>query len=88
MVRMLTISQAAQRLGLRPGTIRAWIFRRQHLDFVKVGRSVRIPEDSLERFIEMNTIRILSRSVREGVRQEIARASAGANREGVEGDLH
>lgn len=51
---MLTISEAAQRLGVRPATIRAWVFQRIHLDSVKVGRSVRIPEAAVDRFIRKN----------------------------------
>ena len=51
---MLTVKQAADRLGIQPATIRAWIFRRENLDFVKVGRAIRIPEDAVERFITKN----------------------------------
>lgn len=63
-MRMLTVAQAAERLGLRPATIRAWIFRREHLDFVKVGRSVRISEKAVERFIHTNTVCTLAKSDR------------------------
>ena len=51
---MLTIKQAAHRLGIQPATIRAWIFRRENLDFVKVGRSIRIPEHVIEEFVRKN----------------------------------
>ena len=56
MTSMLTVREAAEFLGLRPATIRAWILRRTNLEVVKVGRSVRIKRESLQRFIEANTI--------------------------------
>ena len=67
-MRMLTVAQTAERLGLRPATIRAWIFRREHLDFVKVGRSVRISEKAVELFIRTNTICISAKSVKEAIK--------------------
>ena len=51
---MLTVRQVADRLGIKPATVRGWIFRRQNLDFVKVGRSVRISEKTVETFISKN----------------------------------
>ena len=54
--RLLTVDAAAERLGVRPATIRSWILKREKLEVVKVGRLVRITEDSVERFIEKNTI--------------------------------
>lgn len=48
---LLRVSEAAQLLNVREGTIRAWIFRRR-LAYVRVGnRSVRIPLDALEGLI-------------------------------------
>ena len=40
---LLTVAQAAERLGLKPATIRFWIWRRK-IRFVRIGRAVRIPE--------------------------------------------
>lgn len=57
---LLTVEQAAQRLGVKPATLRSWILRRQKLEVVKVGRLVRISERSIERFIEQNTIPLRS----------------------------
>jgi len=54
--RLLAVEQAAERLGVKPATIRSWILRREKLEVVKVGRLVRITERSLERFIDDNTI--------------------------------
>ena len=53
---MLTVDMAAKRLGVQPATVRAWVFRREHLEFVKVGRSVRIPKHAVERFIQTHTV--------------------------------
>jgi excisionase family DNA binding protein len=56
-MKMLTrLSSAAERLGVKPSTLRDWFLKRKHLDFVKVGRAVCVTEDSIERFIAANTI--------------------------------
>ena len=36
--------------------VRAWRFRRKHLDFVKVGRAVRVPQGSIDKLIERQTV--------------------------------
>jgi len=54
--RLLGIEQAAERLGVKPATIRSWILKRQKLEIVKVGRLVRITERSIDEFIDKNTI--------------------------------
>jgi excisionase family DNA binding protein len=53
--RLLTVDQAAERLGVRPATIRSWILKRQKVAVVRVGRLVRITESSIENLIENNT---------------------------------
>ena len=52
---MLTVNQAAERLGLRDSTIRAWIAQRR-IGIVRLGRAVRIPADEVERLINEGTI--------------------------------
>jgi excisionase family DNA binding protein len=47
---LLTVRAAARRLGLRDGTVRAWI-RQGRLPGVKLGRAVRIPNEAVERLI-------------------------------------
>jgi len=47
---MLTVPEAAARLGLSVATIRAWLARRK-LGAVHLGRSVRIPESEITRMI-------------------------------------
>jgi excisionase family DNA binding protein len=49
--RLLTVSEVAKILALRPGTIRAWCYQRR-LSRVLVGkRSVRIPASEVRRII-------------------------------------
>ena len=52
---MLTVTQVADRLGLKPGTIRLWIAKRK-LAHIKLSRAVRVPEAEVERLIRENTI--------------------------------
>lgn len=54
MSKMLTVSQAAQALGVKPATIRSWIWKGQ-IGYVKISRAVRITTDEVERFIECGT---------------------------------
>lgn len=55
MTQLLTVKQAADALGLKVCTIRAWVSRRK-LPRVNCGRSVRIPAQAIADFIEQNTI--------------------------------
>lgn len=48
---LLTVGEAALRLSVKPATIRRRILERR-IDFVKIGRSVRIPERAVEKLIE------------------------------------
>jgi excisionase family DNA binding protein len=48
---LLTVEQAAERLGTRPRFIRRLIAERR-IEFHKVGRHVRISEHALAEFIE------------------------------------
>lgn len=52
---MLTVHQAAERLGLQPSTVRAWIAQRR-IGIVRLGRAVRIPLEEVERLIAQGTI--------------------------------
>jgi excisionase family DNA binding protein len=54
--RLLAVEQAAERLGVKPATIRSWILKREKIEIVKVGRLVRITEKSIQKFIDDNTI--------------------------------
>ncbi len=50
-----TVPQAAERLGLTPATIRFWIWRRR-IGFVRLGRSVGIPDSTVREIIERGTV--------------------------------
>jgi excisionase family DNA binding protein len=54
--RLVTIDEAAEQLRLTPGALRDWRFRRKYLAFVKVGSAVRVSQESIDRFIEQQTI--------------------------------
>ncbi len=51
MADLRTIDETAQRLRLKPKTVRRWVFLRK-VSYVKVGASVRIPEAEIRRIIE------------------------------------
>lgn len=55
MTQLLTVKQAADALGLKAATIRAWLYRRR-LPCVRCGRAVRIPAEAIADFIQRNTI--------------------------------
>jgi excisionase family DNA binding protein len=50
----LDIKGAAELLGVRPSTIRAWCLHRK-LRYFKSGRCVRFRREWLEQFIDLNT---------------------------------
>jgi excisionase family DNA binding protein len=56
MHKLSRLSDAADRLGVKPSTLRDWFLKRKNLDFVKVGRAVCVTEQSIERFVTANTI--------------------------------
>jgi excisionase family DNA binding protein len=51
----LTVDQAARALGLRPATVRAWIWRRR-LAYYKIGGAVRIPMSEIHRILDESLI--------------------------------
>jgi len=50
----LDIKAAAELLGIKPSTIRAWCLRKK-LPYFKAGRCVRFRREWIEQFIEQNT---------------------------------
>lgn len=54
-MQLLTLQQAADRLGLKLATIRFWVWTRR-IEHVKVGRSVRIPDTVVTKLIEQGTV--------------------------------
>jgi excisionase family DNA binding protein len=60
---LIDVREAADRLGLKVSTIRAWLLARK-LPFVRCGRSIRIPVQVIDEFIERNTVPAERRDVR------------------------
>ena len=56
MQKLVTLGEASQQLGITVAAVRDWRFRRKHLDFVKVGRAVRVLQSSIDKLIESQTI--------------------------------
>jgi excisionase family DNA binding protein len=48
--KVLSVRQASEALCLRESTVRAWIARRK-LGFVRLGRSIRVPESEIARLL-------------------------------------
>lgn len=63
MKKLFTVGEVATLLNLSPATIRAWLAQGRYFSKVKCGRAVRIPSESIERFIERNTIPELEEAI-------------------------
>jgi excisionase family DNA binding protein len=50
-----TLPGAAERLGVSVKCLRSWIYRRA-IPYVKVGRAVRISDDTIEEIIKRGTV--------------------------------
>ena len=55
-----SLPQAAARLGISVKCLRSWIYRRS-IEYVKVGRAVRISDATIERIINRGTMPPLER---------------------------
>jgi excisionase family DNA binding protein len=53
--KLLDVKGVAERLGVSPFTVRAWL-RQRRLEHVKLGRRILVPESAIRRFVDMNTI--------------------------------
>jgi len=53
--RLWTIREAASALGLQPGTLYTWAWKKKGLRFVHVGRALRVSEKEIEAFVRRNT---------------------------------
>ena len=53
-MRLLSIKEAADRLSLRPATLRHWVWQRQ-IATVKIGRCIRIQEAVIQDLIQKGT---------------------------------
>ena len=54
-MKLLTVQEAADILRLRVSTIRSWTLRRK-IEYVKVGRCVRIRQEVIDELVAANTI--------------------------------
>jgi excisionase family DNA binding protein len=55
MKNLLTVKEAANELGVKPCTIRAWLLVGK-LAYVRYGRTIRVPMASIERFVHESTV--------------------------------
>lgn len=53
--KLRSLPEAAERLGLSVKCLRGWVWRRS-IPYVKVGRAVRISDETIERIIDRGTI--------------------------------
>ena len=53
--KLLTVDDVAQMTGWKPKTVRMKVWRRE-LEFVKLGRSVRFREETIDRLIDSGTV--------------------------------
>jgi len=58
--KLKSLPQAAEELGVTVSCLRSWIYRRA-IPYVKVGRAVRIAEETIERIIDRGTVPALER---------------------------
>lgn len=58
-VKLLTVEQAAEALGVAPATVRMWIWKRQ-IAYAKISRAVRISSRTIEEIIERGTVPALT----------------------------
>ena len=53
--RLRSLPEAAERLGLSVKCLRGWVWRRT-IPYVKVGRAVRISDETIQRVIDRGTM--------------------------------
>ena len=52
---LMSVEQLAEALGVKPATVRQWVWRRQ-IEYVKIGRSIRFRPETAEKMIEVGTV--------------------------------
>jgi len=55
MSRLITVAESAAQLGLKPKTLRFWIWTRK-IEYVKVGRAVRLRQETIQKLIEEGSV--------------------------------
>lgn len=54
-MKLYTIRAAAERLAIKPATLRFWIWTNR-VEYIKVGRGIRISDDTIQTVIERGTV--------------------------------
>lgn len=54
-VRLRSLPEAAERLGVSVKCLRGWVWKRK-IQFVKIGRCVRITDEAIEQIISRGTM--------------------------------
>lgn len=54
-MKLLTVHETAERLGVKVPTVRLWLAKRR-MAHTKLGRCVRVPEAEVDRLISQNLI--------------------------------
>jgi excisionase family DNA binding protein len=52
---LMSLSQAAEELGVTVNTLRSWVYRRK-ISYIKIGRAVRISDETIQRIIDRGTM--------------------------------
>ncbi len=52
---LLSVGEAADYLGISPGTLRNWLSMRR-ITYVKVGRLTKLSQDTLDRYVAEHTV--------------------------------
>lgn len=54
---LLTTTEAADYLGITPGTLEVWrCTKKQNIEYIRVGRKIKYRKESLDRYLESRTI--------------------------------
>lgn len=64
MNKLLGVREVARQLDLSESTIRSWVLKRR-IQFVRLGRAVRIPSSVVEQLIQSGTVAPSKRDTRE-----------------------
>ena len=52
---LMTVDQFADAVGLKPATVRQWVWRRE-IEFIRIGRAIRFKPETAEKLIEAGTV--------------------------------
>ena len=55
---LLTETEAAQVLGMKPQSLSVWRLHKKNLPFVKIGRLVRYRREDIEAWLERQTVAV------------------------------